>query len=36
MSIKIKILKTCVYREYKVKNENGTGPVTTPLVVGVY
>ena len=27
MSIKIKIHKTCVYKEYEVKN-NGTGQIT--------
>ena len=36
MSIKIKICKTCVYKEYEVKNKNGTGPKTTALVRGIY
>ena len=29
MSIKIKIHKTCVCKEYEIKNKNGTGPITT-------
>ena len=36
MSIKIKIRKTCVYKEYEVKNKNGTGPKTTASVRGIY
>ena len=36
MSIKIKIRKTCVNKEYEVKNKNGTGPKTTALVRGIY
>ena len=36
MSIKIKIYKTCVYKEYEVKNKNGTGPKTTAFVRGIY
>ena len=32
----IKICKTCVYKEYEVKNKNGTGPKITALVRGIY
>ena len=36
MSINVKICKTCMYKEYEVKNKNGTGPKTTALVREIY
>ena len=35
MSIKIKILKICMYKEYEAQNKNGTRPIAAASVGGV-